>query len=119
MRSGEILAADLIVLATGYEGQEHLVGKLFGARWRAGRPDLGFLGEGQELRNMFMARRSRALVVVHRRSLPNAASTQISRPADQGVRVGLLGAPRRCGRACDGDPAAVRETAQVQLRAKP
>ena len=54
MRSGEILAADLIVLATGYEGQERLVGKLFGAEV-AGRvgPIWGF-GDGQELRNMFM-----------------------------------------------------------------
>ena len=53
MRSGETLAADLIVLATGYKGQEHLVGKLFGpdvAR-RVG-PIWGF-GDGQELRNMF------------------------------------------------------------------
>jgi lysine/ornithine N-monooxygenase len=30
MRSSETLAADLIVLATGYKGQEHLVRKLFG-----------------------------------------------------------------------------------------
>jgi hypothetical protein len=30
MRTGETLAADLIVLATGYKGQEHLVRKLFG-----------------------------------------------------------------------------------------
>jgi putative flavoprotein involved in K+ transport len=54
MRSGEILAADLIVLATGYKGQEHLVGKLFGAdvARRVG-PIWGF-GEGQELRNMFV-----------------------------------------------------------------
>jgi thioredoxin reductase len=53
MRSGETLAVDLIVLATGYKGQEHLVGKLFGddiAR-RVG-PIWGF-GDGQELRNMF------------------------------------------------------------------
>jgi thioredoxin reductase len=53
MRSGETLAADLIVLATGYKGQEHLVSKLFGddvAR-RVG-PIWGF-GGGQELRNMF------------------------------------------------------------------
>ena len=53
MRSGETLAADLIVLATGYKGQEHLVSKLFGddvAR-RVG-PIWGFGGE-QELRNMF------------------------------------------------------------------
>lgn len=54
MRNGELLAADLIVLATGYKGQEHLVGKLFGgdvAR-RVG-PIWGF-GEGHELRNMFV-----------------------------------------------------------------
>jgi hypothetical protein len=30
MRTGETLAADLIVLATGYKGQEYLVRKLFG-----------------------------------------------------------------------------------------
>jgi len=53
MHTGETLAADLIVLATGYKGQEHLVRKLFGddvAR-RVG-PIWGF-GDGQELRNMF------------------------------------------------------------------
>jgi len=53
MRSGETLAAELIVLATGYKGQEHLVRQLFGdevAR-RVG-PIWGF-GDGQELRNMF------------------------------------------------------------------
>jgi len=53
MRSGETLAADLIVLATGYKGQEHLVSKLFGddVAGRVG-PIWGF-GDGQELRNMF------------------------------------------------------------------
>ncbi len=54
MRSGETLPLDLVVLATGYKGQEHLVRKLFGAdvARRVG-PIWGF-GEGQELRNMFM-----------------------------------------------------------------
>jgi cation diffusion facilitator CzcD-associated flavoprotein CzcO len=53
LRSGETLAADLIVLATGYKGQEHLVRKLFGndVADRVG-PIWGF-GDGQELRNMF------------------------------------------------------------------
>jgi cation diffusion facilitator CzcD-associated flavoprotein CzcO len=53
MHSGETLAADLIVLATGYKGQEHLVRKLFGddVADRVG-PIWGF-GDGQELRNMF------------------------------------------------------------------
>ncbi len=53
MRSGETIPADLIVLATGYKGQEHLVCKLFGddVANRVG-PIWGF-GDGQELRNMF------------------------------------------------------------------
>jgi thioredoxin reductase len=53
MQSGETLAAELIVLATGYKGQEHLVSKLFGdAVARRVGPIWGF-GDGQELRNMF------------------------------------------------------------------
>jgi len=53
MRNGETLAADLIVLATGYKPQEHLVRQLFGEAVveRIG-PIWGF-GEGQELRNMY------------------------------------------------------------------
>jgi len=53
MRTGETLGADLIVLATGYKGQEHLVSKLFGdaVAVRVG-PIWGF-GDEQELRNMF------------------------------------------------------------------
>jgi len=53
LRSGETLEVDLIVLATGYKGQEHLVRKLFGdgVAQRVG-PIWGF-GEGQELRNMY------------------------------------------------------------------
>ncbi len=48
MRSGVIIPADLIVLATGYKGQEHLVGKLFGddVAMRVG-PIWGF-GDGHE-----------------------------------------------------------------------
>ncbi|MEO8166069.1 MAG: NAD(P)/FAD-dependent oxidoreductase, partial [Betaproteobacteria bacterium] len=54
LRNGNILPADLIVLATGYKGQEHLVRKLFGegVAKRVG-PIWGF-GEHQELRNMYM-----------------------------------------------------------------
>jgi hypothetical protein len=53
IRTGETLSADLIVLATGYKGQEHLVRKLFGDHVadRVG-PVWGF-GDEQELRNMF------------------------------------------------------------------
>jgi hypothetical protein len=61
MKRGETLAADLIVLATGYKPQEHLVRKLFGEKI-AGRvgPIWGF-GEGQELRNMYTRTGQRGL----------------------------------------------------------
>lgn len=54
LHSGETHAADLVVLATGYKGQEHLVRKLFG-EGVAGRvgPIWGF-GGTQELRNMYV-----------------------------------------------------------------
>jgi putative flavoprotein involved in K+ transport len=53
MKAGTTLAAELIVLATGYKGQQYLVRKLFGdaVAERVG-PIWGF-GEGQELRNMY------------------------------------------------------------------
>ncbi|MGH9579033.1 MAG: hypothetical protein ACRD3R_16460, partial [Terriglobales bacterium] len=53
MRSGETLAADLIVLATGYQGQEVLVRKLFGEEIAARVGPIWGFGDGQELRNMF------------------------------------------------------------------
>ncbi|MEO8629131.1 MAG: NAD(P)/FAD-dependent oxidoreductase [Betaproteobacteria bacterium] len=53
LRTGDTVAADLIVFATGYKGQDHLVRKLFGdaVADRVG-PIWGF-GDEQELRNMF------------------------------------------------------------------
>jgi cation diffusion facilitator CzcD-associated flavoprotein CzcO len=53
MRTGETLSADLIVLATGYKGQEHLVRKLFGDDVAAGVGPIWGFGQEQELRNMF------------------------------------------------------------------
>jgi putative flavoprotein involved in K+ transport len=53
MRDGQTIAADLIVLATGYKRQEELVRKLFGhdVAERIGR--IWGFGEDQEMRNMF------------------------------------------------------------------
>ncbi|MDA9439029.1 monooxygenase [Bradyrhizobium sp. CCBAU 51745] len=53
MKDGTSIAADLIVLATGYKPQEYLVRKLFGEAIadRVG-PVWGF-GDGYELRNMY------------------------------------------------------------------
>jgi putative flavoprotein involved in K+ transport len=55
MRSGELVTADLVVLATGYKGMDALVRKLFGddVAGRVG-PVWGFDEAQQELRNMWM-----------------------------------------------------------------
>jgi len=54
MRSGETVAADLIVLATGYQGQEHLLRKLFGNAVAARVGPVWGFDAMQELRNMFV-----------------------------------------------------------------
>jgi thioredoxin reductase len=54
MKSGETLVADLVVLATGYKGQEHLVRKLFGDNVAARVGPIWNFGENQELRNMYV-----------------------------------------------------------------
>jgi thioredoxin reductase len=53
LRSGEMLPADLIVLATGYKGQDALVRKLFGDAVENRLGPIWGLGEDHELRNMF------------------------------------------------------------------
>ena len=53
MKNGEALAADLIVLATGYKPQEHLVQKLLGEEVAARVGPIWGFGDGQELRNMY------------------------------------------------------------------
>jgi cation diffusion facilitator CzcD-associated flavoprotein CzcO len=53
MNGGEKLAADLIVLATGYKPQEYLVRKLFGEEIAARVGPIWGFGDGQELRNMY------------------------------------------------------------------
>jgi cation diffusion facilitator CzcD-associated flavoprotein CzcO len=52
-KNGEILGADLIVLATGYKPQEYLVRKLFGDEVAARVGPIWGFGEAQELRNMY------------------------------------------------------------------
>ena len=54
MKSGETIAADLIVLATGYKRQEELVGKLFGKEVADRVGTIWGFGEEQELRNMYV-----------------------------------------------------------------
>jgi cation diffusion facilitator CzcD-associated flavoprotein CzcO len=53
MKSGETIAADLVVLATGYKRQEELVRKLFGEAVEKRVGTIWGFGEEQELRNMY------------------------------------------------------------------
>jgi cation diffusion facilitator CzcD-associated flavoprotein CzcO len=53
LTTGETVAADLIVLATGYKRQEYLVAKLFGDATAARVGPIWGFGDGQELRNMY------------------------------------------------------------------
>ena len=53
MKNGETIAADLIVLATGYKPQEVLVRHLFGEEIAARVGPIWGFGRGQELRNMY------------------------------------------------------------------
>jgi cation diffusion facilitator CzcD-associated flavoprotein CzcO len=54
MKSGETIAADLIVLATGYKRQEELVRKLFGEEVTGRVGTIWGFGDEQELRNMYV-----------------------------------------------------------------
>jgi putative flavoprotein involved in K+ transport len=54
MKSGDLLAADLIVLATGYTGQAQLVRELFGEAMADHIGPIWGFGQDQELRNMFV-----------------------------------------------------------------
>jgi putative flavoprotein involved in K+ transport len=54
MKGGELLRADLVVLATGYKGQQDLVRKLFGDEVADRVGPIWNFGENQELRNMYV-----------------------------------------------------------------
>jgi cation diffusion facilitator CzcD-associated flavoprotein CzcO len=54
MKGGRWLAADLIVLATGYKGQQHLVRQLFGDEIAERVGAIWGFGDGLELRNMYV-----------------------------------------------------------------
>jgi putative flavoprotein involved in K+ transport len=59
---GTTLKADLVVLATGYKGQDHIVGSLFGPEVAARvGPIWGFDANTQELRNMWIRTRQPGL----------------------------------------------------------
>ncbi|MCA6106002.1 flavin-containing monooxygenase [Bradyrhizobium cenepequi] len=64
MKNGELVAADLVVLATGYKRQEELVKKLFGADVAGRVGTIWGFGEEQELRNMYTRTRQAGLWLI-------------------------------------------------------
>ena len=86
MRNGETLAADLIVLATGYKGQEHLVRKLFGDDVAARVGPIWGFGDGPGVAQHVHAHRAAGPLVHRRQFRPMPHLLEVSRPADQGLR---------------------------------
>jgi putative flavoprotein involved in K+ transport len=64
LKTGKTLAADLIVLSTGYKGQEFLVRKLFGEAVAARVGPIWGFGEGEELRNMYVRTKQAGLYFI-------------------------------------------------------
>ena len=95
MKDGETVAADLVVLATGYKRQEELVRKLFGeAVDEPRRHHLGFWRRAGTAQHVHPHRPARPLVHRRRpRAMPHRLETP--RAADQGDRGRVVAA--RCG----------------------
>ncbi len=88
LRGGATIAADLIVLATGYKGQDVLVRQLFGDAVAARVGPIWGFGDAARAAQHVHAHPA-ARPVVHRRQLrPVPHLLEVSRPADQGERAG-------------------------------
>ena len=83
LKCGKNIEADLIVLATGYKPQEHLVAKLFGddIADRVG-PIWGF-GNGMEIRNMYCKTNQQGLWFIAEVFAQCRINSKISCVADQ------------------------------------
>ena len=86
LRDGSLIGADLVVLATGYKGQEHLVRKLFGDEIASRVGPIWGFGGGAGIAQHVRAHAAAGLMV-HRRQ-PRAVPHlfEVPRPADQGDR---------------------------------
>jgi putative flavoprotein involved in K+ transport len=97
LKNGEKLPADLVVLATGYKGQEALVAKLFGdaVAERVG-PIWGF-GDSLELRNMFVRTPQPGLWFIAGSLAQCRIYSKYLALQIKGCEVGLLDAGRHAG----------------------
>ena len=107
MQTGETIPADLIVLATGYKGQEHLVGKLFGNDVAARVGPIWGFGEDDELRNMFTPHSSAGALVYSGKLCAVPDILKVPCIADPSLRdrpIGLMREklPASAARSCPG-----------------
>jgi thioredoxin reductase len=91
MRNGETLAADLVVLATGYKGQEHLVRKLFGDDVATRVGPIWNFGDNQELRNMYVRTAQPGLWFIAGSLAQSRIYSKYLALQIKAVEVGLLG----------------------------
>jgi cation diffusion facilitator CzcD-associated flavoprotein CzcO len=94
MRGGETIAADLIVLATGYKGQQHLVRKLFGDDIAGRVGPIWDFGANQELRNMYTRTAQPGLWFIAGSLAQSRINSKYLALQIKAVEVGLLGRSR-------------------------
>ncbi len=95
MRNGETAAADLVVLATGYKGQQHLVRKLFGDDIADRVGPIWNFGEDQELRNMYTRTAQPGLWFIAGSLAQSRINSKYLALQIKAVEVGLLPAARQ------------------------
>jgi cation diffusion facilitator CzcD-associated flavoprotein CzcO len=94
LRNGETIAADLIVLATGYKGQQHLVRKLFGDEVADRVGPIWNFGADQELRNMYVRTAQPGLWFIAGSLAQCRINSKYLALQIKAVEVGLLGRGR-------------------------
>jgi putative flavoprotein involved in K+ transport len=95
MRGGGTSAADLIVLATGYKGQQHLVRKLFGDEVADRVGPIWDFGDNQEVRNMYTRTAQPGLWFIAGSLAQSRINSKYLALQIKAVEVGLLAAARR------------------------
>jgi cation diffusion facilitator CzcD-associated flavoprotein CzcO len=91
LRDGKIIAADLVVLATGYKGQEHLVRKLFGDNVADRVGPIWNFGDNQELRNMYVRTAQPGLWFMAGSLAQSRINSKYLALQIKAIEVGLLG----------------------------
>ena len=114
MKDGSTIAADLIVLATGYKRQEELVRKLFGAEVADRVGTIWGFGAEQELRNMYTRTRQPGLWFIagglaQCRINSKYLALQI-KACEEGLLPKAVATPSRASSACNSEVVNISST---------